>query len=358
MTTRPVPSRSPRGKPTRRGRLAGEAIFVSMTEPRRRTTTTLASIAAIVATLIAGCGQNASSTTAQTAPSGQTSNVTTTTHRPPTPAHEHGQHAAGANQRNRTALAYSSASAQAVHPQPRPSSCYSIGTGLSARPDPRCTPGALNPAVTQASIGATICVPGWTASVRPPESVTEPEKRASIDAYGDAGPISSYEYDHFVPLELGGAVNDPRNLWPEPGASPNPKDTVENELKQKLCHGQITLTDAQRAITTNWTTLAAAASAPARSSTSTTPRRQSSPPPGRAHCTVSASYNSAHHDYDVYVNSNQPDQTVTVTDAAGHSDSWHTNSDGYADVYFHAGGDAAGQTITARVGSATCQATL
>jgi hypothetical protein len=41
-------------------------------------------------------------------------------------------------------------------------------------------------------------VPGWTASVRPPESVTEPEKRASIDAYGDAGPISSYEYDHFL----------------------------------------------------------------------------------------------------------------------------------------------------------------
>jgi hypothetical protein len=251
-----------------------------MTEPRRRTTTALASIAAIVATLIAGCGQDASSTTAQTAPSGQTSNVTTTTHRPPTPAHKHGQHAAGASQRKRTALAYSTASAHAVQPQPRPGSCHSIGTGLSARPDPRCTPGALNPAVTQASIRATICVPGWTASVRPPESVTEPEKRASIDAYGDAGPISSYEYDHFVPLELGGAVNDPRNLWPEPGASPNPKDTVENELKQKVCHGQITLTDAQRAITTNWTTVAAAASAPSRSSTSTTPRPQSSPPPG------------------------------------------------------------------------------
>jgi hypothetical protein len=32
-------------------------------------------------------------------------------------------------------------------------------------------------------------------------------------------------------LELGGAVNDSRNLWPEPGGSPNPKDSVENALR-------------------------------------------------------------------------------------------------------------------------------
>jgi hypothetical protein len=35
-------------------------------------------------------------------------------------------------------------------------------------PDPACTPGALNPDVTQASIGSTICVSGWTATIRPP----------------------------------------------------------------------------------------------------------------------------------------------------------------------------------------------
>jgi hypothetical protein len=60
--------------------------------------------------------------------------------------------------------------------------------------------------------------------------VTEPEKAASLAAYGDAGPLHDYEYDHLVPLELGGADNDPRNLWPEPGASPNPKDALEHEL--------------------------------------------------------------------------------------------------------------------------------
>ena len=45
-------------------------------------------------------------------------------------------------------------------------------------------------------------------------------------AYGDRRSASHDEYDHFVPLELGGATNDRRNLWPEPGATPNPKDAV------------------------------------------------------------------------------------------------------------------------------------
>ena len=120
-------------------------------------------------------------------------------------------------------LADSTASGQTVQPQPAPGSCHAIGSGLYSRPDPRCTPGALNPGVTQANIDQTICQEGWTDSVRPPESVTEAEKAASMAAYGDTGPMSGYEYDHFIPLELGGAVNDPHNLWPEPDASPNPR---------------------------------------------------------------------------------------------------------------------------------------
>jgi hypothetical protein len=162
-------------------------------------------------------------------------------------------------------------------------------------------------------------------------------------AYGDAGPLSAYEYDHFVPLELGGAVNDPRNLWPEPGTSPNPKDAVEDELNHRVCDGQMTLAAARRAIAANWTSLA---------------RPSSASSGGSPHCSLRASYNATHHDYDVYVRSNQPDQTVTVTDSAGDSASWHTTSRGYADVYFHAGSDAGGESITARVGGATCSTTL
>src|SRR5271166_3642903 len=152
-------------------------------------------------------------------------------------------------------LVYSTAGNDVVQPQPAWNSCHAIGSGLYSRPDPRCTPGALNPQVTQRTIGATICRRGWTSSVRPPESVTEAEKRASMAAYGDRGPLSEYEYDHFVPLELGGATNDPRNLWPEPGATPNPKDAVEDELNQQVCEHRMSLAAAQRAIVADWVTV-------------------------------------------------------------------------------------------------------
>lgn len=155
-------------------------------------------------------------------------------------------------------LVYSRASAGAVQAQPRAGSCRMSGSGLYALPDRRCTPGAANPAVTQASIGSTICRSGWTATVRPPVGVTEPEKLASMSAYGLRGRASSYEYDHLVPLELGGAVNDPRNLWPEPGYAGssgfyrNPKDHLENVLKRRVCRGSLSLAAAQRMIAREW----------------------------------------------------------------------------------------------------------
>lgn len=85
-----------------------------------------------------------------------------------------------------------------------------------------------------------------------PESVTEPEKRASLRSYGDHKPLHAYEYDHLVPLELGGARNDPRNLWPEPGAPPNPKDGLEYHLRTEVCDGQMKLAAAQLAIARDW----------------------------------------------------------------------------------------------------------
>jgi hypothetical protein len=155
-------------------------------------------------------------------------------------------------------LAYSTASAHVVQRQPNAGSCRAIGSGLYARPDPHCTPGALNPSVTPASIRSTICRSGWTSSVRPPESITEPEKFASMKAYGDSGSAGAYEYDHDVPLQLGGAVNDPRNLWPEPdyptraGFYLNPKDHLERALNRLVCNGRMALSRAQRLIAGNW----------------------------------------------------------------------------------------------------------
>jgi hypothetical protein len=82
--------------------------------------------------------------------------------------------------------------------------------------------------------------------------VTAVEKRASMRAYGDAGSTSEYEYDHLVPLELGGARNDARNLWPEPGATPNRKDTLENALRRLVCARELSLASAQRQIARDW----------------------------------------------------------------------------------------------------------
>ncbi len=247
-------------------------------------------------------------------------------------------------------LPVSRARSSVVQPQPPPGSCHARGSGPYSLPDPHCTPGAISPAVTRANIQSTICSYGYTETVRPPESVSEPEKAASLAAYGDSGPLHDYEYDHLVPLELGGAPNDPRNLWPQPGASPNPKDAVEDELRQRVCDGQMTLAQAQRAMATNWVLLAH-------------PRKPGSPtvvkPPSTpaAMCSVAAQYNGRHGDWDVYVHSNQPDQTVTVSGAGGMR-TWHTDSFGYANVYFYAARSAAGEAITVRAGAATCSATL
>ena len=60
-----------------------------------------------------------------------------------------------------------------------------------------------------------------------PEDYTENLKRDQMAEYADTNPISDYEEDHLIPLELGGSPTSPLNLWPEPGASPNPKDAVE-----------------------------------------------------------------------------------------------------------------------------------
>jgi hypothetical protein len=129
-------------------------------------------------------------------------------------------------------------------------------------PDPNCTPGALNPDVTQDTIDSTICVSGWTATIRPSTTYTNRLKAQGIIDYGYSDTsMSDYEEDHFIPLELGGSPTDPQNLWPEPhyatdssGQTSYSKDSVENKLKNAVCSGTVPLADAQNAIATNWMT--------------------------------------------------------------------------------------------------------
>ncbi len=111
---------------------------------------------------------------------------------------------------------------------------------------PTLTPGALNPAVMQATIGATICRHGWTATIRPPTSYTSPLKLRQMADYGEAGSPTAYQEDHLISLELGGDPTDPRNLWPEPYPRASEVDRIENELNAQVCSGGVSLADAQR----------------------------------------------------------------------------------------------------------------
>ncbi len=123
-------------------------------------------------------------------------------------------------------------------------------------PDPGLTPGALNPAVTPANMQRTICVPGYSRSIRPPEAYTEWLKGKGIRAYGYADRRwRDYEEDHLVPLSWGGSPRSQENLWPEPRRgtwSARRKDRLEYAGWRMICLGRIPLREAQREIATNW----------------------------------------------------------------------------------------------------------
>jgi hypothetical protein len=108
------------------------------------------------------------------------------------------------------------------------------------------TPGVLNPDVTQATIQTTICVRGWTKTIRPPTSYTNERKQKQMREYGVRGSMSDYQEDHLISLELGGHPIDPRNLWPEPYPRASEVDAIENDLNDEVCSGELSLAEAQQ----------------------------------------------------------------------------------------------------------------
>jgi len=126
-------------------------------------------------------------------------------------------------------------------------------------PNTQATPGAINPRVTQSNIGETICLLGYTKTIRPPSSYTTALKRTQLRTL----PYSAYrstdtrlfEEDHLISLELGGDPTNPKNLWPEPWSGTSGarlKDILENKLHLLVCSHVLTLKMAQKAIATNW----------------------------------------------------------------------------------------------------------
>ncbi len=144
---------------------------------------------------------------------------------------------------------------------PQPPAAAATAEALTAHelPDRRFTPGAINPDVTQDNVGSTICVPGFTKSIRPPVRYTSRLKREQLDepdrGYDDHN-MRDFEEDHDVPLEVGGNPTDPRNLWPEPLDGPwnaHMKDRLENRVHELVCSHSITLQQGQAAFLNDWT---------------------------------------------------------------------------------------------------------
>jgi len=110
-------------------------------------------------------------------------------------------------------------------------------------------PGAVNPNITQANITSTVCVPNWSASVRPPTSYTSPIKERLCKEQ-NCGDSSNYELDHYVSIVLGGSPTDLKNLVLQPYPEARQKDTVENYLHRQVCSNKMTLIAAQKALYT------------------------------------------------------------------------------------------------------------
>lgn len=123
-------------------------------------------------------------------------------------------------------------------------------------PDDVRTPGALNPDVTQDTIDTTICVSGWTATIRPLVAETNALKAKQLNEWGyDDQNMQDYEEDHRIPLEVGGNPHSPDNLWPEPydvewGA--RVKDKLETFAKREVCARRMTLSEGQALFQGDW----------------------------------------------------------------------------------------------------------
>jgi hypothetical protein len=133
---------------------------------------------------------------------------------------------------------------------------FSLPAFASDLPDPAITPGAINPDITQENIRQTVCVKGFTKTIRPPAYFTNKLKKRQMREYGytDINP-KHYEEDHLIALSIGGAPDDEKNLWPEPRISEwgaNKKDQLEFVMYRMVCAHELTLAEAQHAMATNW----------------------------------------------------------------------------------------------------------
>jgi hypothetical protein len=129
-------------------------------------------------------------------------------------------------------------------------------------PDPNCTPGAINPSITESMLKNAAFRTGCIRN----KATKEELKGETYDWYkiphpsDNTGENQTCELDHLIPLYLGGA-DTLVNIWPPCGPDGialddryfKEKDKVEYYLGQQVREGNMALADAQHGIATNWT---------------------------------------------------------------------------------------------------------
>jgi hypothetical protein len=123
-----------------------------------------------------------------------------------------------------------------------------------ALPDPAASRAPVSGSVASpAPTVAQLCTGSYVKKTTPSASVTDPIKAAQVAraASSDKDP-SHYVEDQLVPIELGGAPTDVRNVWPQPTALAELKDREERRLRGDVCAGRTTLAAAQAQILAEW----------------------------------------------------------------------------------------------------------
>lgn len=122
-------------------------------------------------------------------------------------------------------------------------------------PDHRRTPGAIDPTISQANIASTICNADFLAARSPQPSWTAAARRRLANAELADQPPENFALDQLVPISLGGAPTDARNLWLQTWTGEHGvarKNALEQRLNRMVCDGQLSLARAQQMIARDW----------------------------------------------------------------------------------------------------------
>jgi len=130
-----------------------------------------------------------------------------------------------------------------------------VASIVTLLPDRIETPGAVDPAIDPRNMGSTICDPGYLSARTPRPSWTTAARRRLAAARLPGESPQDFALDQLVPVSLGGAASDARNLWLQSWTgswNASRKDALETVLHRMVCSGELPLDTAQRAIARDW----------------------------------------------------------------------------------------------------------